>query len=149
MAIDEERLTTTELETLAALSLAGDDVTIAGLGDLLDVDWDTADTRVGALEAKGVAVARERRMTGERAFLAETDRLDWFRARAILYSEPERPNALPYPRPETATDRRIEAGAFVVLIAALVGGIGYQGARVIPPETVAQAAVLLEWLPTF
>jgi hypothetical protein len=149
MAIDESRFTETELNTLAALSLAGDDVTLGGLGDLLGVDWDTADARVAALEAKGVEIARERRMTGERVFLNPDARLDALRARAVLFGEPDRPNALAYPRPTTAADRRVEVGAFAVLLAALVGGIGYQGYRITPPETFAQAAVLLEWLPTF
>src|SRR6056297_786955 len=98
MAIDESRFTDTELTTLAALSLAGDDVTLGGLGDLLGVDWDTADARVAALEAKGVEIARERRMTGERIFLAGDSRLEYLRARAVLYGEPERSNALAYPR---------------------------------------------------
>ena len=153
MAIDESRFTATELETLAALSLVGDDVTPGGLGDLLGVDWDTADTRLAALESKGVEIARERRMTGERIFLAAEARLDTLRARAILFGAPEHPSGLAYPRPVTAADRRVEAGAFAVLIAALAGGIAYQGVRITPPEvftqTAAQAAVLLEWLPTF
>ncbi|MBK1670925.1 hypothetical protein CKO28_23210 [Rhodovibrio sodomensis] len=153
MAIDETRFTDTELETLAALSLAGDDVTLGGLGDLLEVDGTTADSRVAALEAKAVEIARERRMTGERVFLADHARLAELRARAILFGTPERPNALAFPRPSTPADRRVEAGAFAVLIAALVGGIAYQGVRITPPETfahtAAQAAVLLEWLPTF
>ena len=153
MAIDESRFTETELNTLAALSLAGDDVTLGGLGDLLGVDWDTADSRVAALEAKGVEIARERRMTGERVFLDPASKLDALRARAVLFGAPARANALAYPRPITAADRRVEAGAFAVLIAALVGGIAYQGVRITPPEvftqTAAQAAVLLEWLPTF
>jgi hypothetical protein len=153
MTIDESRFTATELTTLAALSLAGDDVTLGGLGDLLGVDWDTADARVGALEAKGVEIGRARRMTGERVFLDPASKLAELRARAVLFGEPERPNALAFPRPTTAADRRVEAGAFAVLIAALVGGIAYQGYRITPPEvftqTAAQAAVLLEWLPTF
>lgn len=149
MAIDESRFTARELETLAALSLAGDDVTLGGLGDLLGCDWEAADARVAALEAKGVEIARERRMTGERVFLAAGARLNEMRARALLYGIPERPNALAFPRATTAADRRVEAGAFAVLIAALVGGIAYQGVRTLPPETFAQAAVLLEWLPTF
>ncbi len=149
MTIDECRFTDTELKTLAALSLAGDDVTLGGLGDLLGVDWDTADARVAALEAKGAEIARERRMTGERVFPGRDARLDEMRARAVLFGEPERPNVLLYPRPITAADRRVEVGAFAVLIAALVGGIAYQGVRITPPETFAQAAVLLEWLPTF
>ena len=45
MAIDESRFTATELETLAALSLAGDDVTLGGLGDLLGVDVSMRPTR--------------------------------------------------------------------------------------------------------
>jgi hypothetical protein len=153
MAIDESRFTDTELTTLAALSLAGDDVTLGGLGDLMGVDWDTADARVAALEAKGLEIARERRMTGERIFLAGDSRLEYLRARAVLYGEPERSNALAYPRPITAADRRVEVGAFAVLIAALVGGIAYQGYRITPPEVftqaVAHAAVLVEWLPSF
>ncbi|MDZ7713451.1 MAG: hypothetical protein U5L06_10210 [Rhodovibrio sp.] len=88
-------------------------------------------------------------MTGERVFPARDARLDEMRARAVLFGEPERPNVLLYPRPITAADRRVEVGAFAVLIAALVGGIAYQGVRITPPETFAQAAVLLEWLPTF
>ena len=149
MAIEESRYTGQELQTLAALSLAGDDVTLGGLGDVLGVDWDTADARVGALEAKGVEIARQRRMTGERVFLDPASKLDELRARALLFGEPERPNTLIYRRPASAADRRVEAGAFAVLIAALVGGIAYQGVRITPPETFAQAAVLLEWLPTF
>ena len=151
MTTGESRFTDTELTTLAALSLAGDDVTLGGLGDLLGVDWDTADARVAALEARGVELARQRRMTGERVFLARGARLADPRARSILYGTPEHAHA--YPRPLTAADRRVEAGAFAVLIAALVGGIGYQGARITPPEVFTQAAahaaVLLEWLPTF
>ena len=153
MAIEESRFTDTELKTLAALSLAGDDVTLGGLGDLLGVDWDTADTRVAALEAKGVELARQRRMTGERVFLARGARLAELRARSILFGEREHANARTYPRPLTAADRRVEAGAFAVLVVALVGGIAYQGARITPPEVFTQAAahaaVLVEWLPTF
>jgi hypothetical protein len=153
MAIDESRFTETELATLAALSLAGDDVTLGALGDRLGVDWDTADRRVGALEAKGVAVARQRRMTGERVFLDANARLADARAFAVLSGAPERPHALAFPRRATTADRRVEAGAFGVLIAALVAGIAYQGYRITPPEVFTQAAahaaVLVEWLPTF
>jgi hypothetical protein len=149
MTVAETQFTQDELETLAALSLAGDDVTLGGLGDLLGCGWEAADGRVAALEAKGVEIARERRMTGERVFLDAGSRLPEGRARALLFATPERPNALTYhPRPASAADRRVEAGAFAVLIAALVGGIAYQGLRVVPQETLAQAAVLLEWLPS-